>query len=91
MRETAEKRRRRSYIHFLKSSHAESYREKQMQGDTYCRILVILLCCHCRHKGGMAGKNDIGLRPAVDVINLGQGNVDPMMAISLEPPMHDEL
>lgn len=42
-------------------------------------------------KAGMAGKKDVGLRPAVDVINLGQGNVDPMMAISLEPPMHDEL
>ncbi|XP_058210869.1 uncharacterized protein LOC131323195 [Rhododendron vialii] len=44
-------------------------------------------------KAGMAGKKDIGLRTAGDVINLarGHGNAVPRMEIPLEQPMHDEL
>ncbi|KAE9463521.1 hypothetical protein C3L33_04570, partial [Rhododendron williamsianum] len=44
-------------------------------------------------KAGMAGKGDIRLRPAGDVINFAQvhGNAVPRMEMPLEQPMHDEL
>jgi len=44
-------------------------------------------------KAGMAGKGDIGLRPAGDFLNLaqGHGNADHRMDMPLEQPMHDEL
>ncbi|KAI8537493.1 hypothetical protein RHMOL_Rhmol09G0027500 [Rhododendron molle] len=55
------------------------------QGDTTVGFLLFSCAVTAAIKAGMAGKKDVGLGPAVDVINLGQGNVDPMMAISLEP------
>ncbi|KAI8573850.1 hypothetical protein RHMOL_Rhmol01G0307500 [Rhododendron molle] len=44
-------------------------------------------------KAGIAGKGDIRLRPAGDVINFaqGHGNAVPRMEMPLEQPMHDEL